>query len=370
MAEILGLGITHYPPLSGTDDHMADILRWTIDDPGIPKDLRSPEGWPEEMRTEYGSDGGAAAAAVHRKALVAGLGRCREALDAFQPDVVLIWGDDQYENFTEEVVPAFCVLAYDEVEVRPFAARRSENIWGEPSEASFTLKSRPDIAKALASGLLEQDFDVAYSYRQRAGAPFPHAFTNSVLYLDYERRGFEYPILPVSVNCYGRHIIGRRGGMVRFDDIVPATETDPPSPSPRRCFALGAATARTLAASPWRVALVASSSWSHAFLNDKDWHLYPAMDADRRLYRALEHGDWNTWRETPLGDIEANGQQEMLNWFCLLGAMAELGRQPTWTTFVETHVMNSNKCFAVFEPAPEESRTSVGTTGLKDQERP
>ncbi len=38
----------------------------------------------------------------------------------------------------------------------------------------------------------------------------------------------------------------------------------------------------------------------------------------------------------------------MLNWFCLLGAMAELGCTPSWSTFVETDVFNSNKCFAVF----------------------
>ena len=41
---------------------------------------------------------------------------------------------------------------------------------------------------------------------------------------------------------------------------------DPPSPSPKRFMDLGAATARALRDSPFRVALLASSSWSHAFL--------------------------------------------------------------------------------------------------------
>ena len=38
MAHFLGLGLTHYPLLAGTDEHMADLLRWTLADPDIPAD--------------------------------------------------------------------------------------------------------------------------------------------------------------------------------------------------------------------------------------------------------------------------------------------------------------------------------------------
>ena len=37
MAEILGLGLTHYPPLCVPDADMAGILRWTLQDPAIPE---------------------------------------------------------------------------------------------------------------------------------------------------------------------------------------------------------------------------------------------------------------------------------------------------------------------------------------------
>ncbi len=33
MAHFLGLGLTHYPLLAGTDEHMASLLRWTLNDP-------------------------------------------------------------------------------------------------------------------------------------------------------------------------------------------------------------------------------------------------------------------------------------------------------------------------------------------------
>lgn len=131
------------------------------------------------------------------------------------------------------------------------------------------------------------------------------------------------------------------------DDV---RELDPPSPTPARLMDVGAAVSEFFAASPWRVALVASSSWSHAFSCDRTWRLRPDTEADRRLYDALVKGDHDTWRSTPLAEIEAAGQQELLNWFPLLGAMGALGRPvPSWNDFTETGIVNSNKVFAVFE---------------------
>src|SRR5436853_7419523 len=104
MAEFLGLGLTHYPLLAGTDEHMAGLLRWTLTDPDIPNELKDPASWPPAMRREWGEDGGVAAAAKHRAELVEQLARCRKELDAFAPDLLVVWGDDQYENFREEVV--------------------------------------------------------------------------------------------------------------------------------------------------------------------------------------------------------------------------------------------------------------------------
>jgi hypothetical protein len=44
-----------------------------------------------------------------------------------------------------------------------------------------------------------------------------------------------------------------------------------------------------------------------------------------------------------------DGQQELLNWVCLAGAMTELGRRPVWTDLAETYVYAAPKAFAVFE---------------------
>ena len=42
MAEILGLGLSHYPPLSTPDAMMSGILRTTLKDPGIPDSAKDP----------------------------------------------------------------------------------------------------------------------------------------------------------------------------------------------------------------------------------------------------------------------------------------------------------------------------------------
>jgi len=355
MAEILGLGLSHYPPLCLPDADMAGILRWTLEDPSIPGREKDPAGWPAAMRAEWSNDFGERAAAEHRRQLVAGFDRVRAALDAFRPDAVLMWGDDQYENFREDLIPPFAVLAFDDLDLRPWDHAQGSsmmkgraNVWGEPASTSFRLRGRPDIARHLVEGLLAQDIDVAYAYKPLHHGSVAHAFTNAVLYLDYHRRGYEHPTICFPLNCYGRRVVSAKGFVTRMDAPL---ELDPPSPSPRRFMQVGAAVARVLKASPWRVALVASSSWSHAFLCDATWRLQPDTPADRRLYDALRAGDYAAWRETPLDAIEHAGQQEVLNWFALAGAMQALGARLEWSSFVETHIFNSNKVFAVYAAA-------------------
>lgn len=363
MAEVLGLGVSHYPPLSGLDRDMANILRGRLADPDIPASAKDPSTWPAAMQAEWADP--QAAAKHHREAMRIGLRRVRQALADFKPDFVLIWGDDQYENFKEDIVPAFSVLAYDDLELRPWAQAGASalfdantkdewgggrpNVWGERGDTVRRVRGHREAAKHLATALLEADFDVAYAYQPLHHPGLPHAFLNAILYLDYEREGFDWPVVPMPINCYGRAVVSYRGFISRWAER--GRPPDPPSPSPRRCFDLGAACARFLRASPWRVAVLASSSWSHAFLVDKTFRVQPDVAADRALYEALVRGDYAAWRGYPLTKIEECGQQEVLNWFVLAGAMKELGAELRWSDFVETWIFNSSKVAAVYAPA-------------------
>jgi hypothetical protein len=353
MAEVLGLGLTHYPMLAATDTHMAGLLRGTLQDPDIPANRKNPNNWSALAQQEWGDDTGTTAAAGHRAQLRAGFDKCRAALDEFNPDVMLVWGDDQYENFREEVVPSFCVLAYQDTEVEPFALlnkRNAPNAWGLPDNETFMMHGAPEFAKRLTTDVINAGVDVAYSYEKRKGIHFPHAFANTQVFLDYDNVGkkFPYPMVPLAVNCYGEHVIARQGGIARFADINAGEELDPPGPSPLRCFQFGQAVAKSIQKSDKRIALVASSSWSHAFLNDKDWHLRPDTEADQVLYDALVAGDFDAWTKVTSREVIDAGQHEMLNWFCLLGAVKELGLKLEWSEFVVTEVFNSNKTFAIY----------------------
>jgi catalytic LigB subunit of aromatic ring-opening dioxygenase len=351
MAEILGIGVTHFPGLALTDAYMSSFLDRTLKSERVPAELKDPARWPEPMRRELGNDRGVAAAAEHRRRLVGGFRKVCEALDEFAPDFVLIWGDDQYENFREDGVPSFCVFALDEVECRPFARPgRGEhgNIWGLDRDTVVRVKGHPAAGSFLAAALIKEDFDVSYAYRMRHELGLPHAFINTVLFLDYDRRGFRYPVVPFHVNCYGSSVIAKRGSSAHLTGEADPNAVDPPSPNPSRCFDLGAAIARSLAASPWRVALIASSSWSHAFLTAKHHWIYPDVASDRARFDELASGNHARWRELTTAQIEDAGQQEFLNWVCLAGAMAALGRKAEIVDYVESYLFNSDKCFALF----------------------
>ena len=80
---------------------------------------------------------------------------------------------------------------------------------------------------------------------------------NSVLYLDFDRKGFPYPVVPFTVNAYGRWLIAPHGAPMtpsQAAKLAGQTELDPPAPQPWRCFQVGGAIARALARAPgaWR----------------------------------------------------------------------------------------------------------------------
>ncbi|HEX2828195.1 MAG TPA: hypothetical protein VHP37_17705 [Burkholderiales bacterium] len=347
MAEILGIGATHYPPGMVPDEHKAwPLARMLHTDPRIPERMRDPANWPEPMRAEWGDDEGVTSHKAHRARVLSAFRKIREEIDAFRPDFIVMWGDDQYENFREDIIPPFCVLAYEELKYQPYKRLRGKpNIWDEPADKTFIQPGHHKAGRYLARRLLEEGIDMSYAYKPLHEDGLGHAFANTLLYLDLDRKGFDVPVVPVAVNCYGSSVIRNRGGGARFSD-----EPDPPSPSPKRCFEMGQATARVLKDSPWRVVLMASSSWSHGFLTEKHYFMYPDLEADRVMLDHLRAGKYLAWRDTPLARMEDAGQQEVLNWTCLAGAMHELDYKSQIVDWVETMTFNAPKCLAVFRP--------------------
>ncbi len=114
MAEILGLGCTHYPGLLQSDERLPGGFHHLLTAPNVPAHYKDRANWPAELLAELGNDDGVSSARRYGARMADDFRAIRKALDDFNPDLVLVWGDDQYENFREDIIPAFCVFGLEE----------------------------------------------------------------------------------------------------------------------------------------------------------------------------------------------------------------------------------------------------------------
>ena len=354
MGAVLGLGLSHFGGFFFPDAEMGSRITDALKRGKLPSHLNDPKRWPKPMQDEWDNDQGTAFAARHRAEYFSGLAEVRKALDAFAPDAVVIFGDDQYECFREDLVPAYCVFVMKEFVAKPYARARgigggSPNIWNDPPDAAFRYRGAENVARRLVNGLLGRGFDPAYAYKIPHQDHIGHAFTNTLLYLDHERRGFDVPIVPFAINAYGSALIREKGGLAGASAGAAASD-DPPGPNPRRLYDMGRAIAEIVSESPWRVALIASSSFSHGFLTAKNHFLYPDVETDRVRFADLKAGNYRAWRDLPLSALEEAGQHELLNWYPVIGAMDALGQKPSYAALYESWTMNSDKCVCVIPP--------------------
>src|SRR5512146_1336180 len=157
MAEILGLGCTHWPTLCLPNERLTDVFERVLSAPNVDPARKNPANWPAELLAELGNDNGLSAAQRCGERFGDDFRAIRKILDDFNPDFVLVWGDDQYENFREDIVPPFCVLGYDpEFDLQPWhnGGHNSNgggkpNRWDEPGDWKLKLKGHREAAKLL-----------------------------------------------------------------------------------------------------------------------------------------------------------------------------------------------------------------------------
>ena len=361
MGQILGIGTTHSLPLAMPETGTAAMFKQALTAPNADPRYRDAANWPQAMVTEFGSDDGVTSSRQHRARLIENFRAQRRLLDDFKPDFIVIFGDDQYENFREDIIPPFCIYGLDDdFQSQPWSRKRyaeAGNTWGEPNDWVFKLRGHRDGAKVLTTGLIQQGVVMPYAYKPLHQPVLATAFTNTLAYLDYDRRGFAHPVVPFHVNCYGSDVLNLSAGHRArlFETIAQAAIPDPPGPSAALCMDIGAKLAHIITASPYRVVLMASSSWSHAALATNTGRMVPDHAADRRLLEAFKAGDYAYWRCLTTAQLEAAGQHEILNWMLLVGAMEALGRKPVVDDYAETYLFQANKVFAHFPVAEASS---------------
>jgi hypothetical protein len=207
------------------------------------------------------------------------------------------------------------VLACDQVEIRPWRDhQRGVNSWNEPKDKSFTIEGHRDGAKYLASFLLNHGFDIPYSYRplhEKLG----HAFANTVLFLDWDRRGFPYPLVPFTTNAYGRYLTASNG----VPPTPSGTESDMPA---TRSIGAGpgvVSSRRSPAQSVYRLALARGADrvveLVALFLTEKHGRIRCRSD---RRYLSAANRPMEIWKSTQWPPPKRAGI-ELINWFASPG---------------------------------------------------
>lgn len=230
----------------------------------------------------------------------AALDRLEAQLFEAQPDVVLVIGDDQDELFGYDNLPAISVYRGEEIVMKemdlphPRLTWTDRDFWaGYSMDKPRRFAGAPQLAEDLIRGMIRLGIDVATSNavphpEQRA---FGHAF--GFVYQRLMKR-LQVPMLPVLLNTY----------------------FPPNNPTSARCFDIGRAITRALAASPIdaKVAVVASGGLSH-FLCEEAF--------DRQVFEAVKRHDVCALTQIPQEAL-CSGSSEIRNWIAMSGAIGHL----------------------------------------------
>ena len=196
-----------------------------------------------------------------------GFATLRRKLAEANPDVIVIFGDDQLECFDWNNFPAFAVYVGEEFEGELSAADlafgRPQGNGGE-APARARLKGHPELAISILTGLMKRGFDPSFCMdAPKPGVGIGHAIMRPAESLT----DLKTPIVPVWVNCFFA-----------------------PQPTAKRCYELGKAVRQIIDEHPsnLRVAVVGSGGLWHT-PGTKDAYLDEAFD--RESLRYLEAGD-------------------------------------------------------------------------------
>jgi 3-O-methylgallate 3,4-dioxygenase len=302
MAEIvIGIGTSHSPQLSIRAKDWEYLLKKDETDPRLDYQAllkKAKPGLENELTPEKFRERDQACQAAIRT-----LG---EALQAARADLVVIFGDDQQEQFHDDNMPTFAIYHGKSVPVvkdnkhQPAGWKDAERRgWAETAAQYDTA---PDLANHLIRSLVDAEFDVARCSKLREEIGVGHAF--SFLY----RRvlpGGTLPMVPVMVNTY----------------------YPPNQPTPKRCYAFGQAVRKSVESwdSDKRVALMASGGLSHVVIDE---------EIDAMVIDGLKNKKPETLFRLPREKLRG-GTSEILNWVALAGAMAD--RELKYLEYVTTY---------------------------------
>lgn len=253
----------------------------------------------------------------------AAMQRLADAIVATRLDALVVVGDDQYELFQDDHMPAVAVYYGATIRNAGVPAvpakdwyQRAQHARLEP-DGPVEHPVHAALARHLIAGLVDQDFDVS---AVQAIAP---ALAEGHAYAFVHRRylaDHPVPIVPIFLNTYN----------------------PPNQPRPQRCVALGRALGGLIVGAPddWRVGVIASGGLSHFRVEE---------DLDRAVIDALHRNDLAALGALDPRRLQA-GSSEIRNWLVVAGAAADLTLD--WIEYVPGYrtpaLTGTGLCFAAW----------------------
>jgi hypothetical protein len=222
-----------------------------------------------------------------------GIAKITEVLDAADPDIVIIIGDDHKEVFQDDNMPALSIYWGQTLPYKPtgimkwkYDPKIKPDYWYWQDEREYPVAS--EFARRLIGDLMERDFDPAHSQFYMPDQGMSHSYgyvyrrimTNKV-----------YPIIPVNINTY----------------------FPPNQVTPLRAYKIGKAIREAVEAWPedLRVVVMATGGLSH-FVVDEEF--------DRAFLELMEKGGPEGHAELPREKLQS-GNSELRCWSALAGAV-------------------------------------------------
>ena len=148
MAELLGIGCTHAPMILNPAEQWPDVRK------GISSRIPNYQA-PSTLTEELGDDNGLSHDSSNQQRIVDAFDVLREKLDAFKPDLMIIVGDDQAENFLRDNLPTFCLYTGSELEGYPFHRPGGKiNLWDAPQDTKYTFRAPEKFAQGMVNFLI------------------------------------------------------------------------------------------------------------------------------------------------------------------------------------------------------------------------
>ncbi len=226
-----------------------------------------------------------------------------------KPDIAVVFYNDHGLNFFLDKMPTFAVGAAP-------AYRNADEGWGLPPYAPF--EGAEDLSWHLVESLVAEDFDIVTCQEMLVD----HAFTLPMKLL-WPDQAWPVKVVPICLNT------------VLF-----------PLPSARRCWQLGQAVGRAIAA--WendaRVLVLGTGGLSHQLEGERAGHINAGFDK-RFLDSLVDQPAWATQFDIQALVREVGTQGiELLNWVAARGTLGEHPAQQLHRTY---HIPISNTAAAV-----------------------